>query len=53
MNESCRDVKLLSFGGEEEAEEEPVVFKKKPIVRPDREQQVMHARGTICLYTLS
>ena len=32
-----RDVKLLSFGGEEEAEEEPVVFKKKPIVRPDRE----------------
>ena len=32
-----RDVKLLSFGGEEEAEEEPVVFKKKPIVRPDCE----------------
>ena len=31
-----RDVKLLSFGGDEEAEEEPVVFKKKPIVRPDR-----------------
>ena len=31
-----RDVKLLSFGADEEAEEEPVVFKKKPIVRPDR-----------------
>ncbi|KAI0761824.1 cyclophilin-like domain-containing protein [Trametes elegans] len=30
-----KDVKLLSFGDEEEAEEEPVVFKKKPIVRPD------------------
>ena len=33
---ACRDVKLLSFGGDEDAEEEPVVFKKKPIVRPDR-----------------
>lgn len=31
-----RDVKLLSFGGDEEAEEEAVVFKKRPIVRPDR-----------------
>ena len=31
-----RDVKLLSFGGDEDAEEEPVVFKKKSIVRPDR-----------------
>ncbi|KAI0831955.1 cyclophilin-like domain-containing protein [Trametes gibbosa] len=30
-----KDVKLLSFGNDEEAEEEPVVFKKKPIVRPD------------------
>ncbi|KIP03434.1 hypothetical protein PHLGIDRAFT_31807 [Phlebiopsis gigantea 11061_1 CR5-6] len=31
-----KDVKLLSFGADEgEAEEEPVVFKKKPIVRPD------------------
>ena len=29
-----RDVKLLSFGAEE-AEEEPVLVKKKPIVRPD------------------
>lgn len=31
-----RDIKLLSFGAEEGAEEEPVTFKKKPIVRPDR-----------------
>ncbi|TFK92612.1 cyclophilin-like protein [Polyporus arcularius HHB13444] len=30
-----KDVKLLSFGGDEEAEEEPVLIKKKPIVRPD------------------
>ncbi|EMD38986.1 hypothetical protein CERSUDRAFT_46786 [Gelatoporia subvermispora B] len=30
-----KDVKLLSFGGDEGAEEEPVTFKKKPIVRPD------------------
>ncbi|KDQ50161.1 hypothetical protein JAAARDRAFT_42343 [Jaapia argillacea MUCL 33604] len=32
-----KDVKLLSFGVEEgeEVDEEPVVFKKKPIVRPD------------------
>ncbi|KAI0085779.1 cyclophilin-like domain-containing protein [Irpex rosettiformis] len=32
-----KDVKLLSFGGDEgaEEEEEPVTFKKKPIVRPD------------------
>ncbi|KAI0731076.1 cyclophilin-like domain-containing protein [Earliella scabrosa] len=30
-----KDVKLLSFGEEAEAEDEPVVFKKKPIVRPD------------------
>lgn len=30
-------MKLLSFGGDEDAEEEQVVFKKKPIVRPDRE----------------
>ncbi|KAM5532815.1 hypothetical protein V8D89_013534 [Ganoderma adspersum] len=30
-----KDVKLLSFGADEEAEEEPIVFKKKPIVRPD------------------
>ena len=33
--EGRRDVKLLSFGAEEEAEEEPVLVKKKPIVRPD------------------
>lgn len=33
-----RDVKLLSFGADEGGEEEePVTFKKKPIVRPDRE----------------
>ncbi len=34
---SGRDVKLLSFGADEgaEEEEEPVTFKKKPIVRPD------------------
>ena len=32
-----RDVKLLSFGADEGGEEEePVTFKKKPIVRPDR-----------------
>lgn len=32
----CRDVKLLSFGGDEgEEEEQPVIFRKKPIVRPD------------------
>ncbi|KAH8103917.1 cyclophilin-like protein [Cristinia sonorae] len=31
-----KDVKLLSFGADEgEEEEEPVTFKKKPIVRPD------------------
>ncbi|KAL6306230.1 cyclophilin-like domain-containing protein [Sparassis latifolia] len=30
-----KDVKLLSFGAEESVEEEPVTFKKKPIVRPD------------------
>ncbi|OBZ66492.1 Peptidyl-prolyl isomerase CWC27 [Grifola frondosa] len=30
-----KDVKLLSFGAEEGAEEEPIAFKKKPIVRPD------------------
>ena len=31
-----RDVKLLSFGTDEGgADEEPIVFKKKPIVRPD------------------
>ena len=31
-----RDVKLLSFGADEGGEEEePVTFKKKPIVRPD------------------
>ncbi|KAI0924977.1 hypothetical protein AcW2_005694 [Taiwanofungus camphoratus] len=30
-----KDIKLLSFGAEEGAEEEPVTFKKKPIVRPD------------------
>ncbi|KAK7687659.1 hypothetical protein QCA50_008874 [Cerrena zonata] len=31
-----KDVKLLSFGGDEgEEEEQPVIFKKKPIVRPD------------------
>lgn len=30
-------MKLLSFGGDEDGEEEEeVVFKKKPIVRPDR-----------------
>ena len=35
-----RDVKLLSFAGEDgdrSDEEEPVIFKKKSIVRPDRE----------------
>jgi hypothetical protein len=35
-----RDVKLLSFAGEDgdrSDEEEPVVFKKKSIVRPDCE----------------
>ena len=33
-----RDVKLLSFGADEGGEEEePVTFKKKPIVRPDCE----------------
>ncbi|KAI0718071.1 cyclophilin-like domain-containing protein [Cerioporus squamosus] len=36
-----KDVKLLSFGGDEEAEEEPVLIKKKPIVRPD------------CMYSLT
>ncbi|OCH86949.1 cyclophilin-like protein [Obba rivulosa] len=30
-----KDVKLLSFGDDEGAEEEPTTFKKKPIVRPD------------------
>lgn len=30
-----KDVKLLSFGAEEGVEEEPVTFKKRPIVRPD------------------
>ncbi|KAH9849881.1 cyclophilin-like protein, partial [Lenzites betulinus] len=30
-----KDVKLLSFGNDEEAEEGAIVFKKKPIVRPD------------------
>ena len=32
-----RDTKLLSFQDDEAADEEPVVFKKKAIVRPDRE----------------
>lgn len=32
---SARDVKLLSFGADEGEEEEPVIIKKKPIVRPD------------------
>ncbi|OJT15371.1 Peptidyl-prolyl isomerase CWC27 [Trametes pubescens] len=35
-----KDVKLLSFGGDEEADEEPVVFKKKPIVRPDHNPEL-------------
>lgn len=39
--EVARDVKLLSFGADEAAEEEPVVFKKKAIFRPD------------CMYALS
>ncbi|TFK51959.1 cyclophilin-like protein [Heliocybe sulcata] len=30
-----KDKKLLSFGAEEDQEEEPAVIKKKPIVRPD------------------
>ncbi|EKM50115.1 uncharacterized protein PHACADRAFT_264666 [Phanerochaete carnosa HHB-10118-sp] len=30
-----KDVKLLSFGADEGAEEEPILIKKKPIVRPD------------------
>ncbi|KZT07530.1 cyclophilin-like protein [Laetiporus sulphureus 93-53] len=30
-----KNVKLLSFGADETAEEEPVIIKKKPIVRPD------------------
>lgn len=30
-----KDVKLLSFGADEDAEEEPIPIKKKPIVRPD------------------
>lgn len=30
-----RDVKLLSFGGEQDDEMEPVEFKKKNIARPD------------------
>lgn len=37
IDERDRDVKLLSFGGDEDAEPEPTTFKKKPIVRPDRE----------------
>lgn len=37
MSDLSRDVKLLSFGDDEEAEEEIVTFKKKPIVRPDCE----------------
>ncbi|RPD64039.1 cyclophilin-like protein [Lentinus tigrinus ALCF2SS1-7] len=36
-----KDVKLLSFGADEEAEEEPVLIKKKPIVRPDLLQPEM------------
>jgi peptidyl-prolyl cis-trans isomerase SDCCAG10 len=34
-----RDVKLLSFGGNEDGEEEtePIAFKKKNIARPDCE----------------
>ena len=35
LTSGCRDTKLLSFGGEDGEEEEPISFKKKPLVRPD------------------
>ena len=36
LTSDSRDIKLLSFGGEDgEEEEEPTSFKKKPLVRPD------------------
>ena len=42
-----RDVKLLSFGADEgaEEEEEPVVFRKKPIARPDRTWRSLNLAG--------
>ncbi len=41
-------MKLLSFGGDEEAEEEPVLIKKKPIVRPDRVYSSVLLVGDMC-----
>lgn len=39
-------MKLLSFGEDEgAAEDEPVIFKKKPIVRPDCERICLPVRS--------